>query len=249
MATRVRDAARLLIDARRSGQRLRALPEAATPRDYDEAYAIQKAVVAGLDERIAGYKISYSAEGGTMVAPILAGLMVASGAERSLAPADKIAIELEFGFRFGRAVAVDATRSQVLDAIEAMVVTLELCDTRFESLEGLSKPVMIADLVSNRGAVPGAAVPFDANADFKGATCRQLFDGVVNTERTGSHPNGDPLLPLAALPRALGEHGYTLGAGQFVITGSLTGITWVRAPLNVRGEIDGFGTVAVTLAI
>lgn len=248
MSTRVQDAARALIDARRSGQRLRALPEACTPRDYEEGYAVQKAVVAGLGEPVAGYKISYFPEGGSMVAPILEGLMVATGATRSIAPATKIAIELEFGFRFGRAVPANATRTQVLDAIESTVVTLELCDTRFESLDGLSKSVMIADLISNRGAVPGTVLAFNANADFKGATCRQLFDGVVNTARTGSHPNGDPLLPLGALPSVLAERGYAIAAGQFVITGSLTGMTWVTAPLKVHGEIDGFGAASVTLA-
>lgn len=248
MSIQVQDAARALIDARRRGQRLKALSEACTPRDYQEGYAIQKAVVEGLAEGIAGYKISYFPEGGSMVAPILAGLMVPNGATRSIAPQAKIAIELEFGFRFGRAVAADATRSQVLDAIESTVVTLELCDTRFETLDGLSKSVMIADLISNRGAVPGSVLPFDASANFKGATCRQLFDGAVNSERTASHPNGDPLLPLGALPSTLAERGYRIEAGQFVITGSLTGMTWVTAPLSVRGEIDGFGTASVTLA-
>ena len=103
-------------------------------------------------------------------------------------------------------------------------------------------------MISNRGAVPGTVQKFDALRNFKGATCRQLFDGKVQTERTGSHPNGDPLLPLPLLPKALAAAGYTLDAGQFVITGSLTGIAWVDAPLVVEGQIDGFGKASVKLA-
>ena len=57
---------------------------------------------------------------------------------------------------------------------------------------------------------------------------------------------GRRLLPL--LPKALAAVGYTIEPGQFVITGSLTGISWVKAPLTVIGEIDGFGSVSVKLS-
>ena len=69
----------------------------------------------------------------------------------------------------------------------------------------------------------------------------------MQMEKSGSHPNGDPLLPLPLVPKALADAGYTLGGGQFVITGSLTGITWVKPPLEVVGEIDGFGKAKVKL--
>jgi 2-keto-4-pentenoate hydratase len=248
MTEKANEAAKLLLDARRSGKLIAALPDALAPRSLDESYAIQHAVIAGLGSRIAGYKISIFPDGSHAVAPILADLIIGDGASKRLAPASRIAIELEFGFRFGVPVAADASAAQVLDAIESTVVTIELCDSRYDTIDGKSKEVLVADMISNCGAVAGTAHRFDASKPFKTATCRQLFDGKVDKDRTGSHPNGDPLLPLPLVPKALAAAGYSLGGGQFVITGSLTGITWVKAPLVVEGQIDGFGKARVTLS-
>lgn len=247
MANRLSDAADALLTARRTGKSLKAFPEGTAPRDMAEGYAIQRAVVASLGVPIAGYKISVLPDGGTMVAPILKDLIVADGATRSLAPNKRMGIELEFGFRFARSVAANADAATILAAIGETVVTLELCDSRFDTIVGQPAPNAIADMIANRGAVHGTSRPFDATMNFKGATCRQKFDGKVNNERTGSHPVGDPLLPLPLLPKALAAVGYTIEPGQFVITGSLTGISWVEAPLTVVGEIDGFGSVSVKL--
>ena len=241
------EAANLLLDARRTGQRIAALPDRLKPQTMEDAYAVQAAVFKQLDDGIAGYKIAAQPDGVNVVAPILASLMVWNGATRSMAPNDKIAIELEFGFRFSRDVAADADQATIYKAIDATIVTIELCDTRYTGLEGRSRAELTADFFSSRGAVPGTAVPFDPNMNFKGAKVRQIFDGVVNTERTDSHPNGNPLFPLALLPKALAEQGYHIKAGHFVITGSLTGFTWVDKPTKIVGEIDGFGTVAVNI--
>jgi 2-keto-4-pentenoate hydratase len=247
MTSRANDAAKLLLDNRRTGKTCKTLPEAVAPRTFAECFEIQHAVLKALDAKIAGYKISIFPDGSNAVAPIIASLIAKDGSTLSLAPSTRMGIELEFGFRFGKAVAATASAADVLAAISDTVVTLELCDTRFDTIDGQPKEILLADMISNRGAVPGTALPFDAGRNFKSATCRQIFDGKVQTERTGSHPNGDPLLPLPLLPKALATAGYTIEPGQFVITGSLTGITWVTAPLLVEGEIDGFGKVGCRL--
>ena len=248
MTDRIAASTELLLTSRRTGQTLKAFPTGTGPQDMTEAYAIQRAVVAKLGVPIAGYKISVMPDGSTMVAPILQSLVVADGATCSLAPSIRMGIELEFGFRFARAVPADADASAVMAAIGETIVTLELCDSRFDTIVGQAPVDAISDMIANRGAVHGTARPFDANMNFKGATCRQKFDGEVNNERTSSHPVGDPLLPLPLLPKALAAVGYTIEPGQFVITGSLTGISWVKAPLTVIGEIDGFGAVSVKLS-
>ena len=247
MSERINQAARLLLEARRTGKPIMGLPDDCTPRNLDESYAIQHAVIAELAAHIAGYKLSIFPDGAIAVAPILAELIVGDGANKTLAPASRIGIELEFGFRFGVPVATEATTEQILDAVESMVVMIELCDTRYGTIDGKSKELLVADMISNLGVVAGTAHRFDRTREFKTATCRQSFDGKVQTERTGSHPNGDPLMPLSLVPKALATAGYALGGGQFVITGSLTGISWVNAPLTVVGEIDGFGSASVKL--
>jgi 2-keto-4-pentenoate hydratase len=241
------ETASLLLDARRTGKRIAALPERLKPATVEDAYLVQAAVFERLGDGVAGYKIAAMPDGVNVVAPILASLMVWNGATRSLSPNDKIGIELEFGFRFAKDVAPDADQATIYKAIDATVVTLELCDTRYTSLEGRSRPEMIADFFSSRGAVPGTAIPFDPTMNFKGARVRQIFDGVVNNDRTDSHPNNNPLFPLALLPKALAAQGHHIKAGQFVITGSLTGMSWVDKPTKIIGEIDGFGRVEVKI--
>jgi 2-keto-4-pentenoate hydratase len=241
------ETAALLVAARRTGQRIASLPENLKPQTMDDAYAVQAAVFRILGDKIAGYKIAAQPDGVNVVAPILKGLMVENAGTCAYRPADKIAIELEFGFRFGRDVAADADEATVFKAIEATVVTIELCDTRYTSLDGRTRPELTADFFSSRGAVHGTTIPFDPTMNFKGARVRQFFDGVVNNDRTDSHPNNNPLFPLALLPKALAAQGYAIKAGQFVITGSLTGMSWLDKPTKVIGEIDGFGSVSVNV--
>ena len=247
MTSKANEAAKLLLDSRRTGKTFKTLPEAVAPRSFAECFEIQHAVIKALDAKIAGYKISIFPVGSNAVATILAGLIAKDGSTLSLAPSTRMGIELEFGFRFGKAVTGASSAADVMAAISDTVVTIELCDTRYDTIDGQPKEILLADMISNRGAVSGSSQTFDATKNFKGATCRQIFDGKVQMEKTGSHPNGDPLLPLPLLPKALAAAGYTIEPGQFVITGSLTGITWVKAPLEVVGEIDGFGKATVKL--
>ena len=51
-------AAALLIAARRDGARIDALPAGAEPATLDDAYAIQDAIIAGIDVTLAGWKVA-----------------------------------------------------------------------------------------------------------------------------------------------------------------------------------------------
>ena len=66
--------------AARTGQPIAALPDAVRPRSEADSYAIQEAVVRRLGERIGGYKVGFSPEGGIFCAPIFASRVHASPA-------------------------------------------------------------------------------------------------------------------------------------------------------------------------
>src|SRR5579862_6602790 len=66
------DAAAGALVAARTGRPITALPEAARPRSEANSYAIQDAVVRRLGERIGGWKVGFSPEGGVFCAPIYA---------------------------------------------------------------------------------------------------------------------------------------------------------------------------------
>ena len=58
--------------AARTGQAIPGLPEAARPQSEADSYAIQDAVIRRLGERVGGWKVGFSPEGGIFCAPIYA---------------------------------------------------------------------------------------------------------------------------------------------------------------------------------
>src|ERR1700682_4007229 len=92
------EAARALIAAR-TGQPIAALPEGARPQSEADSYAIQEAVLRRLDERIGGYKVGFSPQGGIFCAPIYASRVHSSPAQLPAKGFHVIGIECEIGFR------------------------------------------------------------------------------------------------------------------------------------------------------
>jgi 2-keto-4-pentenoate hydratase len=67
--------------------------------------------------------------------------------------------------------------------------------------------------------------------------------GVELVRRNGGHPAGDPLLPAVALVNELPAG---VKAGQFVTTGTYTGLTHAKPGQTAVATFAGFGDVAVT---
>jgi 2-keto-4-pentenoate hydratase len=238
-----------LIGAHRSGKRV-ALPVGTdAPQSLGEAYHVQAAVAAGLGKLVGGYKIGLAPDGSAIFAPIYGSEIIETGGTYAARPFDRVGIELEFAFRFARQVPAKASRDEILKAIDRAFVAIELCETRYPTHEGVERATALADNQFNRGLVVGTEFDFKSGhgRDFKGAASRWLLDGAVSHEKAASHPNGDPLAPLAVLPSILAEQERAIEPGQIVITGSLNGITWAKPGLRVEGQIDGFGTVSVTV--
>jgi len=240
-------AARLL-QVRRSGRRI-AVPDAAdAPRSLAEAYGVQAAVTAGLGEMAGGYKVGIAADGGTIFAPIHRSQIVMSGASYACRPFDRVGIELELAFRFARQVPAGAKPEEIRRAIDRVLVAIELCETRYTTNEGVAKHTALADHQFNRGLVLGTELRFDPARDLPSVASRWIIDGKPALEKKASHPNGNPLAPLSTLPAAMAEQRRGLEPGDVVITGSLNGITWVKPGARVEGQIDGVGSVAITIA-
>jgi 2-keto-4-pentenoate hydratase len=76
---------------------------------------------------------------------------------------------------------------------------------------------------------------------------RQSSGGVVQVERRGSNPAGDPLLSLTRLANHLHGFRLQLEAGHVVTTGSWTGLIFVDGGQRVTGGFEGMGDVVVEL--
>jgi 2-keto-4-pentenoate hydratase len=133
---------------------------------------------------------------------------------------------------------------------EEVVAAIASCHPAIEVIEsGLTDPLkatrlsMIADLQMHGAFVYGAAVPDWQKIDFLKEHVALAVDSVVRVERTGSNTSGDlmRLLPWLANEGASRTGG--LKAGQWVTTGSWTGLELGIAKSRVDVKFSTAGQV------
>jgi 2-keto-4-pentenoate hydratase len=242
----IREAARLLIEARRSGLPLAGLPEALRPANVGDAHAIQDATVAALGERVAGWKVGAPKDGRIVRGVLLGSRVFESPARMPASLVPLLGVEAEVAFRFDRELASRAseyTYEEVAAAVTAFVA-IEIVDTRFASYKDAPLIERIADCVSNGAFVAGPVQPEWRTFDLAQLSVELAVDGVAVVSRVGGHPAGDPLLPAVALVNDLrGEGG--VRAGRVMTTGTYTGLTFVKPGQTVDVAFDSFGNASV----
>jgi 2-keto-4-pentenoate hydratase len=231
-----------IVAARRQGARI-TLGPGDTPSSFEEGFAVQDRVVAALGEPVAGWKVMPVPDGPVIFAPILRSGLVADGGAWKVAGSEPAGIELEIAFRLGRDVSAGATQGQLLDAVAAAHVVLELCQSRLAEPAEQPRHVMLADCIANAGLVVGSEIGGWRNLDLRTRSGRLLVDGKVHVEGKSA----DPLAALALLEPAMTARGKRLETGQVVITGSLIGMNWLSGRHALEGVIDGLGRVAAGL--
>src|SRR5262245_17633360 len=196
--TRIAAIADRLAAARRQGARI-ALGGPDLPRDFEEGFAIQDQVVAALDSAVVGWKVMQVPDGPVIFAPILQSGRVAPGGTWSVAGKEPAGIELEIAFRFGSDVAPGAAPAQVLDAVAAAHVVLELCQSRIADPAAQPRHVVLADCIANAGLVVGPEIADWRRQSLAARPGRLLVDGQVHIEGKSV----DPVATLQLLPPAM----------------------------------------------
>ncbi|MSU91231.1 2-keto-4-pentenoate hydratase [Rhodobacteraceae bacterium 2CG4] len=251
MTEAVTEAARTLaarlIDARERGQRIapQDRPDGITEAD---AYRVQ-ALVAERFGPVGGYKVGCTPGKPPIMAPIHARDVLADGARLEVPGDEPIGIELEIGFRLvaplppadapGRAV-------RARECIEAVPV-IEIVRSRLSAPQQAAPLLKLADNQINGGLVVGTPVRDWSGLELARPSARLRLGDEVVLDGRAEVPGGDAFANFLALADLVGGHCGGLTPGQVVITGSLNGVPWVRAPLAVAAEIDGLGAVALEL--
>lgn len=229
-----------LLQARESG--VRADAHGLPVPDYDEALEIQRRVQAGLGP-VAGFKVARRPEGPPVIAPIAAATVVETGAR--VAVRDRLGIELEIGFEVIDQPGADPM-AEVARVFRPRIV-LELVDSRLDGTD-IDPMLKLADMQVNCGLVLGPVLSGWDGGDFGTVEARltcgdaRVVDGKVTV------PGGSALANLGLLCAHLGDHCGGLQPGQVVITGSLSGLEYFPAGIDVDGRIAGFGAVDCRLA-
>jgi 2-keto-4-pentenoate hydratase len=222
----------------------------AAPRDEAGAWEVQRTVLRRRGGRIGGWKCATPPG-----KPPSGALLDAAGIRQSpirwpMPAGGRIGIETEIAFRMGRDLPPRAkpyTREEVLDAVAACFPAIELVISRYADMSAVSLLESMADNVAHEGLVIGAEVPDWRALNFDDLLVRQSSGGVVQVERRGSNPAGDPLLSLTRLANHLHGFRLQLEAGHVVTTGSWTGLIFVDGGQRVTGGFEGMGDVVVEL--
>jgi 2-keto-4-pentenoate hydratase len=245
MHTDSTSAARLLWAARQQGRTAPA-PQLA---DADAAYAVQQAVAEAGGWWNGGAPRHWKSGGASPQALQTHAALPPGGVFDSPADLRGMAfhlrgIEAEVAVRLGRPV--DAAQAATLDRdgaaalVDALCVSIEVVDSRWN--EGLQAPAWarLADLQSHGALVLGAWQPFVDRPWMQQAVQVQI--GSQPPQRfVGTHSFGDPLAVLPGWLRHATHKGVTLPAGTVLTTGTWCGLLMAQAGDAVDVRFDGIG--------
>jgi 2-keto-4-pentenoate hydratase len=240
------EAARALAAAR-TGSPIAGLPDGARPQSEADSYAIQDAVLQRLGERVGGWKVGFSPEGGIFCAPIYASRVAASPSTMPAKGFHVIGIECEIGFRVNQALAARAqpyTRDEII-AASSLHPTIEVVDSRYVDFRSLDRLQVLADNFSNGGLVYGAAASGWQGMDLVHPPIRVTADGKDFAETTGLRA-GDPIGLLVELVNHVAKARGGVPSGTFVTTGTHTGLVFTEPGAQIRADYGPLGRVEVS---
>lgn len=237
-----------LLTARREGAPLEELPTELQPTDMDEVYFVQDRIAAAFGE-IGGWKVGApNAEATPIFAPMPLAWISAGGSTLAGSRWRYRGLEAEIAFLVGEDLPPRATPYTREEALAAMAS----CHPAIEVLEsGLVDPMQaarfssFADLQMHGGFVYGPEFSDWRSLDFNAETVTLAVDGVVRVERKGSNTSGDllKLIPWLANDGAARTGG--LRKGQWITTGSWTGVTNADAGAVVEAIFAHAGTASL----
>ena len=246
-------ATNLLLDARRTSRPIAELPTSLQPQTLDEAFWVQAQMIEAYGQ-VGGWKVGApTADATPIAAPMPRAWMGPNGSCLAEGSHRFRGLEAEVAFFLGSDLPPRAT-PYTDDEVRAAIAS---CHPAIEVLEsGLLDPTdpevhrlsQIADLQMHGGFVYGPAYPGWETIDFNQEHVTLAVDASIRVERTGSNTSGNlhRLLPWLANEGAVRTGG--LFAGQWITTGSWTGVTLATAASAVDAHFSTLGTVTLAFA-
>ncbi len=232
------------------------------PRDFASAYADQDAVTARLISgghrgAVAGFKIAVNSKALMdffRIAEPASGRIHAdqasqSPARRRVSDFSDFAFEPEIAAVLKAPIAPSAgmiDRDQALEAIDRFVPALELLDLRRAKLTDVHLPDVIAQNITNAGAVLGDGGADPSTFDPRTLVTTVSVSGQPPVEVVGAAPQ-DPVEAVCWLANHLGQRGIGLEAGQFVLCGTHLPLQPLEGPAEIVAEMSGLGRAELSL--
>lgn len=258
--TREQSASDLLYEHWTAGTRLVELPAEIRPRTRAEGYRIQKLLEKRSAAPLFGWKIAATSTAGQahigvdgpLAGRLLAERVISDGGTCPFGNNHMRVAEIEFAFRMGETLVPRAQLyeiDQVLDAVAALYLSIEIPDSRYEVFERIGAPQLIADNACAHYFVQGPIAP-DTWRDFDLAS--YTVTGWVNDtphQGIGRNVLGSPTVALTWLANELSRLGNPLRAGQLVTTGTCVVPMPIAPGDRIRGDFGVLGAVSVQMEI
>ena len=260
----ISQAAHDLFRAEKTQEQIGLLTIANPEMGMDEAYAVQKTLVAlkiADGRRVVGWKIGLTSKAMQYALNIdipdsgilfddmhfADGSTVPNG--RFIQP--RIEAEIAFVMKAGLDGAV--TRAQVLAATDYVCPSLEILDTRIlraDPKTGQTRKIFdtISDNAANAGIVLGTQ-HHDPNAidlRWTGAICAR--NGEVEETGLGAGVLNDPVMGIVWLSERLESYGQSIRAGDVVLSGSFIRPVEARSSDSFHADFGPFGNVSIDFA-
>lgn len=160
----------------------------------------------------------------------------------------RIGVECEIAARLGKDLpetGIPYDRSNVRDAVAALMPGIELVDDRYQNFPSFSAPVLIADDFFNCGVVLGEPCEDWQALDLDAIEGEMYVDKVRAGSGHGSDILGHPMEALAWLANHRIALGQPLKVGDFVMLGSVVKTVHFTQPADVLIRFEHLGEARV----
>ena len=247
--------AQALVTARRDRRAMDAALFAHALQSPAQAYAVQDIVAGEMGWQAPGMPRFWKSGGPSREAALTHAALPPQGVWSSPANGERWPcfirlIEAEVALRLARDVsAADAaavTHESAPSLVDAMAVSIEVVDSRWQ--QGPQAPALLklADLQSHGALALGEWKPF-APRDWSAQQCRVQIGAQPPAQFKGTHALGDPAWLLPIWLRHATREGGVVAAGTVVTTGTWCGMLKASAGDLVTVRFDGIGEATVQL--
>ncbi len=248
------EAAKLLQEAWAEGKILADLPSSCAPKNEAEATAIGDAIILNFGHEIGGWKIGATGEGPQkalgltqpFVGAIRASNVLSSPANFQFADLNRPIVESEYAYRLKTDLPIrneGYSRSDIEAAIGSIICGIEVPLSRLSADNTLGPLALLADHGGTGYYLIGAEIENWRSVDAINTDVTLTFDGNEAGRGTGALMMGDPINALVWFVNYMGEKGIGLKAGQFVSTGSCTGVIPAPGPTTAIADFGSEGQV------
>jgi 2-keto-4-pentenoate hydratase len=248
---RMRQAAEILLQARRERIPIEELPANLQPHTLDEAYALQDIMAEALGP-VGGWKVGAPSP---EAVPLFSAMPFwggygQSGVHIGDAFRRMRGVEAEIAFCLGSDLPVREepySRDEVRAAIASAHPAIELLESAFSEPDKIDRLSVIGDLQVNGGLVHGPALPDWEQVNLTIESVTVVIDAAIRFEGTATNSAGTDLLRLVTF--LANEGSYRTGglrAGDWITTGSWSGKSLADHGSKIKVHFSTFGVVTMS---